>query len=59
MIFRKYKSNNKQKFQFKICYFNGYESGTKRWQAIFLNIGKTTYWVFRNKDIFNGWPGAA
>lgn len=59
MIFKKFKSEHKQKSRLKVCYFNGNESGTKKWQAVFLNIGRTTYCVFRNRDVYNGWPNAA
>lgn len=58
MVFRKFKTKNRQKMRLKVCYFNDRESGTKKWQAIFLNIGRTTYWLFRNRDIYNGWPSA-
>lgn len=59
MIFRKYKNNGAAAIKLKVCYYNGSESPTKKWQAIFLNVGRYSFWVFRNKKVFQGWPSAA
>ena len=56
MLIKTFKSKVKNKTKFKVCYYNGWVSPTKNWQAIYFVFGRRSIWIFRNKQVYQGWP---
>jgi len=56
MIFKtgKYK-NNKLSLRVYRCPYP-VSKPTKKFEAVFLQVGNRGYWIFRNKQIYQDWP---
>lgn len=58
MVFKKYKSKDK-KWDLHMFFHKNYKTGKNKFEAMFIKCFGYTFWIWRTKEIYYGWPASA